>query len=108
MISVAIINRIGITSSELEYYRYMEYLTFNQHGQWSLEKTARNDRPADADFLSYRNKQGTLPQDFNTKGRAKMGSHSPKHQSKNVMEGKVPTPVASQYADNHPGLASTN
>lgn len=88
----------------------METLTFNQHGQWNLVKTQENGRPTDADFLSYKssNREGRLPEDRGHRGELHnpVPSKSQKHNSKNKMLGKVPIPVSSQYADNHPSQSN--
>lgn len=88
----------------------MEFLKFNQLGQWSLCKTRENGYSADMDNLSYRplHLQGSLPKDIGTQGELHNNPNlrRPKYTSQRKIRGKVPTPTSSEQADRHPGLSA--
>jgi hypothetical protein len=85
----------------------MELLKFNQHGQWELIKADSEFKgEPDQDYMSYHSssKDGQLPQDYGNKGALHGTTGKAKKQtSEEKMKAKVPTPVSSSYADNHPG-----
>ena len=102
----------------------MEQLSFNRNGQWSLNKSNTLekdsfDEKAVGETPTYANEknqsfrtmdnQGSLKEDHGQKGslHGNPPSKSPKHTSQNKAKGKVPTPTASRYADNNPGLKPT-
>lgn len=84
----------------------MEYLSFNQYGQWKLEKK----QPANADFNSYHNfdNKGRLTEDRGQRGRlhANPPSRSTPQMSDEKMEAELTTPVKSKYALTHPGQST--
>jgi hypothetical protein len=91
----------------------MELLKIHPNGQWTLVKASgvatAGTRPGkDEDYKSYRsmNVQGQLPEDYGTKGQLhNVGTvRSPRSNSKERMEGKVPHPTTSYSDDRNPGV----